>query len=99
MNPLFEKVMLKMNNTTIYRKDLCNKEVEQLEHLDTITSGVFYTIQCLLVIPTVYVNILVLRMLKRDKFSIAVELKVNSCLYFSKLRCMVDNKKYHHNSD
>ena len=69
-----------MNNTTTYRKDFCNKEAEQFEHLDTITSGVFYTVQCLLVIPTIYVNILVLRMLKRDKFSIAVELKVNSCL-------------------
>ena len=68
-----------MNNTIIYRKELCNKEVEQVDSLDTITSGVFYAIQCLLVIPTIYINILVLRMLKRDKFSIAVELKINSC--------------------
>ena len=68
-----------MNNTFIYRKELCNKEVEQLDHLDTTTSSVFYAIQCLLVVPTVYINILVLRMLKRDKLSIAVELKINSC--------------------
>ena len=78
MKPGLEKVMLEMNNTIIYGKEFCNKEVEQLDRLDTIASGVFYAIQCLLVIPTIYVNILVLRMLKRDKFSIAVELKINS---------------------
>ena len=79
MKPGLDKVMLEMNNTIIYRKELCNKEVEQVDSLESITSGVFYAIQCLLVIPTIYVNILVLRMLKRDKFSIAVELKINSC--------------------
>ena len=78
MKPGSEKAMLEMNNTIIYGKEFCNKEVEQLDRLDTIASGVFYAIQCLLVIPTIYVNILVLRMLKRDKFSIAVELKINS---------------------
>ena len=78
MKPWLETVMLEMNNSILYRKELCNIEVEQLDHLDTITSVIFYAIQCLLVASTIYVNILVLRMLKRDKLSIAVELKVNS---------------------
>ena len=46
--------------------------------LDLTTSIIFYVIQCLLLPPTLYVNILVLRMLKRQNLSISIELKTGS---------------------
>ena len=55
-----------------------NVNDESSEGLNTIVSSTFYVIQCLLIFPTIFVNMLVLRMLKRDQMHIAVELKVYS---------------------
>ena len=50
----------------------------QKQNLDITVSVIFYVIQWVLLPPTLYVNILVLRMLKREKLSISLELKVES---------------------
>ena len=46
------------------------------DELDIVASVTFYTIQCMLVFPAIYVNILVLQMLKREEFSFSLELKI-----------------------
>ena len=56
----------------------CKLKDDSSEGLDIIVSSTYYAVQCLLIIPTIFVNMLVLRMLKRDQMHIAVELKVYS---------------------
>jgi hypothetical protein len=55
-----------------------NKSSSEQSGLDMTTSIIFYVIQCLLLPPTLYVNILVLRMLKRENLSISLELRTAS---------------------
>ena len=66
---------IQMNNTKERQHEYC---LEGGEQLNILASSVFYGIQCFLIVPTIFVNILVLRMLKRDQYSISLELKVNS---------------------
>ena len=62
-------------NKSVNIETKCSNEQS---NLDLTTSVIFFTIQCLLLPPTLYVNILVLRMLKRQKLSISLELKTGS---------------------
>ena len=70
--------MPKMNSSIANQYENYYQSEENFGSLDYITSVIFYVIQCFLIFPTMYINVLVLRMLKRDKLSIRVELLVNS---------------------
>ena len=61
-------------NTTTDSKSKCEGE----NQLDVTVSVIFYVLQWLLLFPILYVNILVLRMLKREHLTVSLELKVGS---------------------
>ena len=66
-----EKFQLPMNKTMVGDAD-CVLD----QQLDIKGSVLFYSTLWVLIFPTIYLNILVLQMLKREKLSISLELKV-----------------------
>ena len=69
-----------MNNIPVnYDNYTLNMESEVGSDDMTMDFGVsvaFYSIQCILVLPMLYVNILVLRMIKREDLTISLELRI-----------------------
>ena len=80
--------MDKENHTTTIDKltevEICDNRESQL--YDLKVSILFYAIQCLLFLFTLYINILVYRMAKREKMVLSWELKVDSmCNIYSSI--------------
>ena len=68
-----------MNNSNTTTEDELNFEPQ----LNLNVSIIFYVIQWFLFFPTVYVNILVFQMAKKEDLSISLELKVVSTIYIT----------------
>ena len=72
-----EQECLTSMNKTLNNETICGNEQSTL-HLTV--SVIFYVIQCVLLPLTLYVNILVLRMLKRENLFVSMEIKIY-CIY------------------
>jgi hypothetical protein len=63
-----------INNTQDIESEFGNEDMK----INFSVSVIFYVIQWILLFPTLYVNILVLRMLRRDDLSISLELRMDA---------------------
>ena len=70
-----------MNSITICDSNKTEDEFNFEPELNINVSIIFYVIQWLLFFPTIYVNILVIQMAKKEDLSISLELKVVSVIY------------------
>ena len=70
-----------MNLITIHDGNKTEDELNFEPGLNINVSIIFYVIQWLLFFPTIYVNILVIQMAKKEDLSISLELKVVSVIY------------------
>ena len=70
-----------MNLITIYDSNKTEDEFNFEPELNVNVSIIFYVIQWLLFFPTIYVNVLVIQMAKKEDLSISLELKVVSVIY------------------
>ena len=70
-----------MSSITVYEGNKTEDEFNFEPELNINVSIIFYVIQWLLFFPTIYVNILVIQMAKKEDLSISLELKVVSVIY------------------